>query len=487
MDIESKKDSAESQKLVKRLLTDDPEAAAEIFRRYLRRLTALARARLSRKVGRRVDPEDAVQSAFRSFFIGARSGRFSIEQSEDLWRLLATITARKVSRLTLRHHSHKRAVDLEVCDGEPSPADFLRDRLPLPAEAAAIADELTTLMQALPGNRRRALQLRLEDTPIEMIAGDLDCTERTVRRWLHDIQKQLEQRFFEGYGVVFKRHVQIPTEESGEGEAKHPPRLTTPAPFVDGLPTIDYRDLVIQSHLGTGGMGRVYRVWQRSTDRHLAVKVLKKGLQQSVVAVDRFVAETRLIATFNHPNIVRLHGLGRMPAGGYFFAMPLAEGGDLQQQIDAGPITLPLIKEWMRQTADALAHAHSRGIVHCDLKPSNLLIDRNGRIIVSDFGFAVALSARPQRLGGTPAYIAPELLDCDHLKVSERTDVWGIGAVLYAMLFGVPPIWNGENLDLTKFSHSPHLMKICRGCLQLNPGDRFSDVRQIRAALDESI
>jgi RNA polymerase sigma factor (sigma-70 family) len=487
----AEKNSADSQTLVKRLHSADEGAADEVFRRYFRRLAALARARLAPQVGRRVDPEDAVQSAFRSFFLGARSGRFTIERSGDLWRLLATITARKVSRLTTRHRGEKRSVAREVRRSDDADDDlgFLVAQGPSPEHAAALADELSEIMRSLPVDRRRALQLRLEDASVDDIAHEIGCTDRTVRRWLNELQTLLERRLIHVSPDASSPVVPTLPKRADEGPTAKPTVATTGEPNVPPLPPIDYRDFVLELHLGSGGMGRVYRAWQRSTDRHVAVKVLKKNRQQERAAVERFLTEAEMIASLDHPAIIQLFGLGRMPAGGYFFTMQLVEGGDLQQRIDAGPITLTRIIEWLRQAAGAVAHAHARGVIHCDLKPSNLLLDREERIVVSDFGFAVALSGKTSALGGTRAFIAPELFARG--EVSARTDVWGLGAVLYALLYRKPP-WprdarpsaNTHSIDWPTTTEQEELGKVCRRCLAVDPQDRYASIGELIAAID---
>src|SRR5262249_1716842 len=126
-------------------------------------------------------------------------GRFTIERSGDLWRLLAVITARKVSRLTTRHRGAKRSVAREVrrTDDATDDLGFLVAQGPSPDQAAALADGLIEVMRELPSDRRRALQLRLEDAPIADIAREIGCTERTIRRWLNDLQALLERRLLE--------------------------------------------------------------------------------------------------------------------------------------------------------------------------------------------------------------------------------------------------------------------------------------------------
>src|SRR5439155_11317305 len=126
-----------------------------------------------------------------------------------------------------------------------------------------------------------------------------------------------------------------------------------------------------------------------------------------------------------------------------FLVMDLVEGGDLARRLAAGPVAWRDALGWTAEAGDAIGYAHAQGVVHCDLKPSNVLLDLAGRVRVTDFGLARTL-AEPARLaGGTPGFMAPEQCRPDGV-VSPRTDVHGLGALLYALLIGRPPLATGE-------------------------------------------
>lgn len=181
-----------SAQLLERYEDGDEQAAEEIFRRYVERLTRFARSRLSPKLSRRVEPDDIVLSAYRSFFVGVRDGRFSLQRSGDLWRLLVTITMRKVYRQVSQHTAEKRNVDLELSLDDLSTMHLSRE--PTPDEVVALADELETLMSLLSPRQRRIIELRLQGFHLSEIATELDCSERTVRRMLTLIRTQLKQQ-----------------------------------------------------------------------------------------------------------------------------------------------------------------------------------------------------------------------------------------------------------------------------------------------------
>jgi RNA polymerase sigma factor (sigma-70 family) len=171
-----------SEQLLARFQAGEVGAADEIFRRYVARLTVFARARLASRVARRVDPEDVVLSAYRSFFIRARDGRVNLRRSGDLWRLLVAFTLNKLRHQVAHHRALKRSIGREEESFEATTEAFAhRD----PCEhAVAAADELEQIMAALSPVRRRILELRLLDHSVPEIAVDIDRSERTVKRLL---------------------------------------------------------------------------------------------------------------------------------------------------------------------------------------------------------------------------------------------------------------------------------------------------------------
>src|SRR5205807_5658016 len=143
-----------------------------------------------------------------------------------------------------------------------------------------------------------------------------------------------------------------------------------PARVAEGMTLLRYSDIVLQQQLGEGGMGKVYRALQRSTNTQVAVKILRKPLRQHETATARFLEEGELLARMRHPGIVTLHGLGLLPDGGQFLVMDLIEGSDLARQLSTGPVRVAQALHWVSEAADAIEHAHQQGIVHCALKPS---------------------------------------------------------------------------------------------------------------------
>jgi RNA polymerase sigma factor (sigma-70 family) len=178
--------------LVGRLRAGDPEAAADLFRRYAARLARLAEQHLGRKLAARVGGEDVVQSVFRTFFRRSAAGEFQIDDSSHLWRLLVTLTLRKARDQARHHLAGKRdagreapATDIpnaEVLSGEPSPA-----------EAAELVDQIESLLRGLPELHCHVLERRLEGHPVADIALELNVSRQTVYRVLELLQRRLER------------------------------------------------------------------------------------------------------------------------------------------------------------------------------------------------------------------------------------------------------------------------------------------------------
>jgi RNA polymerase sigma factor (sigma-70 family) len=183
--------------LLARWREGDQQAATELFRRYADRLIALARSRLSAQLARRVDPEDAVHSAYRSFFADVREGRYHLERGGDLWQLLVTITLNKVRHQVERHTSGKRAVGREQHYGSEDSLVAIQRALgtrePSPPEALMLTDRVEQLMRPLDAAQRRMLELRLQGYSLEEIAAAAQCSEATVRRLLDRVKRQLDQ------------------------------------------------------------------------------------------------------------------------------------------------------------------------------------------------------------------------------------------------------------------------------------------------------
>jgi len=197
----------------------------------------------------------------------------------------------------------------------------------------------------------------------------------------------------------------------------------------------------ILAKLGEGGMATVYRARQLTVDREVAFKVLLARLTDNPESLARFRAEVKIAASLSHPHIVKVFDYGQHDALSYI-VMELLTGGSLARLIAArGKLPLSLSVRLFSQIADALDHAHQRGVVHRDLKPANVLLDSAQNAFIADFGIARLVDStaltRTGMVMGTAAYMAPELWE--GARADARTDIYALGILLYEMLSGQTP------------------------------------------------
>jgi eukaryotic-like serine/threonine-protein kinase len=199
--------------------------------------------------------------------------------------------------------------------------------------------------------------------------------------------------------------------------------------------------------LGIGRMGTVYRAESDDVTSPVAVKILHPSIAHDSGMVARFQREIGIMERLNHPHIVRHYGGGMMD-GQYFYAMELLSRGSLRDRLQQrGPLAWPPAALFMSQIAAALQHAHNHGVVHRDLKPTNLFFGEDGRLVLGDFGIArdthETEGTDPGKAVGTFAYMSPEQI-CAEREITGKSDLYSLGCVAYEMLSGKPP-FAGEN------------------------------------------
>src|SRR5947209_4453727 len=215
----------------------------------------------------------------------------------------------------------------------------------------------------------------------------------------------------------------------------------------------------ILAPLGQGGMARVYKGYQENLDREVAIKVLPPWFAADRNFVERFNLEARLVARLTHPNIVTVHDADERN-GHLYIVMQLVDGGTLKHRLDqlqerGSVMELVDVAPLFTQLASALTYAHEQGIIHRDIKPVNVLMDRSGRPILSDFGIAKVLAAtqaltRPGAGVGTPEYMSPE--QCRGEFIDGRADIYALGIMLYEALTGRTP-FTADNYPALAHSH----------------------------------
>jgi eukaryotic-like serine/threonine-protein kinase len=280
---------------------------------------------------------------------------------------------------------------------------------------------------------------------------------------------------------------------------------------IDAL-SASFGDYELLELIARGGMGLVYKARQKSLDRIVALKMLLLGPQASPEFVKRFRAEACAAASLSHPNIVAIHEVG-VHEGQHFFVMDYVAGPSLAQLISDSKSRIldsRRTARWLKTLAEAVHYAHERGILHRDLKPSNVLIDENDEPRITDFGLAKRLTLNAEdgvgsadltvtgQVLGSPNYIPPEQASGKRGRLSRRSDVYALGAMLYHLLTGRPP-FQGETLTDTlqqvlsteplpprwlNPSAPPELETLCLKCLEKESARRYPTAQALAEELD---
>jgi serine/threonine protein kinase len=245
----------------------------------------------------------------------------------------------------------------------------------------------------------------------------------------------------------------------------------------------------ILSLLGRGGMGAVYYAVEKALDRPVALKLLPAELSAQPGFAERFTREARAMAKLSHPNIVALHEFGRTSAGHLFFTMEFVEGTTLAAMIHGPGISPEQALTISGQICLALAYAHEQGVVHRDMKPSNVLVDARGQVKIADFGLARLIDPSEVQLGhtltglamGTPDYMSPEQKRGG--TVDHRADIYSIGVMLYEMLCRQTP--QGAFAPPSKVVQcDASLDRIVDRALQPAPERRYQSTTEMKADVD---
>ena len=258
----------------------------------------------------------------------------------------------------------------------------------------------------------------------------------------------------------------------------------------------------IKKELGRGGMATVYRAFDPSFDRDVAIKVLPRELLHNPQFSDRFQREVKTIAQLEHPAIVAVYDVGEHE-GIPFFVMRYMPGGSLSDMIKQGRFNPQDTARIVERLASALSYAHRKGVIHRDLKPDNILFNEDGYPFISDFGIAKISEANSNLTGsgiiGTPAYMSPEQATGDTLD--HRSDVYGLGVIVYQMLTGQQP-YNADTPMGVAIKHvtdpvpdirrvipdlSEEVGDVMKKVLAKNRDERYSSAIEFARALNQAI
>ena len=259
-------------------------------------------------------------------------------------------------------------------------------------------------------------------------------------------------------------------------------------------------DFQLLSMLGQGGMGLVYQARQTSISRSIALKMMRSAKPDDQDRQALFLAEALVTGQLDHPNIVPIYDLGMDEAGHLFYAMKELKGRPWSDSI--GHQTLQENLDVLLRVGDAVAFAHSRGVIHRDLKPQNVMLGEYGEVVLMDWGLAAAITtgspalrvSKNTALCGTPAYMAPEMANGLWNRIGPQSDVYLLGAILFEILEGTPPHLMGDNdptdaltaarLNKIADAKTPgELQDIARKAMATDPTDRFASVKDFQAAI----
>jgi len=287
------------------------------------------------------------------------------------------------------------------------------------------------------------------------------------------------------------------TERSDTNAARHIKKAPRPAKTL-----AEFGDYELLEEIGRGAQGVVYRAHQKSLNRTVALKLIGMGHWATEAHLKRFRREAAAAASLEHPGIVPIHEVGERE-GTCYFSMGFIEGDQLDEVVRREPIPVRRAAELIAKVARTVHYAHEHRILHRDIKPGNILLDRQGEPHLTDFGLARLVETestvtRTMEVLGTPSYMAPEQAVGHDAAITSATDVYGLGAVLYQLLTGHPPFAGGTTFETVRLvldtePRQPRLLNpkidrdlntICLKCLDKDPQRRYASALALAEDLE---
>ena len=285
-------------------------------------------------------------------------------------------------------------------------------------------------------------------------------------------------------------------------ESKAEPLVRTTAKAFGAKLLGELGDYELLEEVGRGGQGVVFRARQKSLNRIVALKVIGLGQWATKAHLKRFRLEAEAAASLDHACIVPIYEVGERD-GQCYFSMKFVEGGQLDEVVKDAPMSIRHAVKLIAKVARTVHYAHEHGILHRDIKPGNILLDAKGEPHLTDFGLARLVESestvtRTLEVLGTPSYMAPEQAAGNNTKLTNATDVYGLGAVLYQLLTGHPPFAGGTTYETIKLllETEPRLPRlwnakidhdistICLKCLEKDPQRRYSSALALAEDLE---
>ena len=322
--------------------------------------------------------------------------------------------------------------------------------------------------------------------PDEWSAGD-DAWEGDD--WRHDLSSSADENRIEGRSTVARgQRIGTSTEHRRDNTSREVPQP-------DPLP--DLPDYEIMREIARGAMGVVYEARHQRLGRVVALKMIKSGVLAGEFERLRFGIEAGAAARLDHPGIVPVYEFGEV-AGKPYYSMAYIKGRSLAQLVEDGPLPPERAGVLIQRVAEAVHFAHKRGVIHRDLKPSNILVDETGRPRVTDFGLAKRIDdeqtlTHTGAVMGTPSFMPPEQARAENDRVNERSDVYSLGATLYALTTGKPPFRSSSTFDtlrqILECDPAPprqlnteidrDLETVCLKCLEKDQSKRYESAQAL--------
>lgn len=420
-----------SRELVEMWRSGSQDAARVLLARYEVRLVALVASRLNRKYRDSIAPEDVVQSAMGSFFRVTRASAnpsIKLESTASAWNILATFVRRKLARALGRETAVKRGGGRTRVSLDDFETDLSTN--PSVTDANELLDEIHSLLNS---DHSLLLELLLENKTQREIAEQLGVDERTIRRRIKSMQD-----------IVKGQQASVDERNGASLDSTIEPI---------SLPNISYRQFVLGKLVGSGALGKVYRARLQADGQVVAVKFMHRHLWTNPHSRLSFLREIDHASKINHSGVVKYLGWGQSPHGGPYLVCEYVDGQPLNNVKPNDPSTAV---QWLAQICEAVAAAHDAGVVHGDLTPNNILLHLNGRIVVTDFGFAT-YSQKPitddaafesiASPGGTLGFAAPEQISPAFGTIGVPTDIYAIGGLAFYLLTGQSPHDSSSLLD----------------------------------------
>ena len=284
--------------------------------------------------------------------------------------------------------------------------------------------------------------------------------------------------------VAMGTQARTQSEQGPSAATTGPGALPDPARLAEYFP-----QLAILELLGQGGMGAVYKARQPGLDRLVALKILPSQAGSDPGFAERFNREARALARLSHPNIVAVYDFGQTH-GLHYFIMEYVDGPNLREIERANKLSAREALQIIPQICEALQFAHDEGVVHRDVKPENVLLDKKGRVKIADFGLAKILGREPKDLRltgardvvGTPHYMAPEQVEHPQ-EVDHRADIYSLGVVFYEMLTGELPLGKFA-LPSQKVQVDVRLDEVVLHTLEKEPSRRYQHASQVKTDVE---